>query len=533
MRFHISRWKVYADGAPYCIDASDAKELPPDARFSFQKYASFSFTLAATGLEIQLKGFTDCTDPWTDLNDINKVFLYKKTHNSVLVSQMWKEDSFFGYEFLNGVNPVIIRKCIKIPGNFPVEQEMVAAILGTSTDLNKELENGNIYLADYSILEGVPANTINDQPQYLTAPLCLLWKNPQDQLLPMAIQLGQTPGPNNPIFLSSDPEWDWTLAKIWVRNSDFQVHEIGTHLLRTHLLAEVFNIATARQLPMGHPLYKLIVPHLRYTLEINVLARIQLIGPGGLFDEAFVTGNGGVPVLLKKAMDELTYTCLCLPDDIKERGMESVPNYYYREDGMKVWLAVESLVSGIVNYYYKDDDMVSKDPELQAWVEEIFTKGFLGCTSTGVPSSLGTRAELIKYLTMVIFTCSGQHAAVNSGQFDFFSWLPNGPSSMRKPPPPVKGAATYQTLLDALPEVNTTTNAMAVEWLLSHEPEDKRPLGNFQNERFTEETPQAIIKEFQENLEGISKQIQERNSTIQGLTYLYLDPKNIESSVSI
>ncbi|CAH2286083.1 hydroperoxide isomerase ALOXE3-like [Pelobates cultripes] len=481
----IYRWKVYADGAPYCIDASDAKELPPDARFSFQKYASFSFTLAATGLEIQLKGFTDCTDPWTDLNDINKVFLYKKTHNSVLVSQMWKEDSFFGYEFLNGVNPVIIRKCIKIPGNFPVEQEMVAAILGTSTDLNKELE------------------------------------------------LGQTPGPNNPIFLSSDPEWDWTLAKIWVRNSDFQVHEIGTHLLRTHLLAEVFNIATARQLPMGHPLYKLIVPHLRYTLEINVLARIQLIGPGGLFDEAFVTGNGGVPVLLKKAMDELTYTCLCLPDDIKERGMESVPNYYYREDGMKVWLAVESLVSGIVNYYYKDDDMVSKDPELQAWVEEIFTKGFLGCTSTGVPSSLGTRAELIKYLTMVIFTCSGQHAAVNSGQFDFFSWLPNGPSSMRKPPPPVKGAATYQTLLDALPEVNTTTNAMAVEWLLSHEPEDKRPLGNFQNERFTEETPQAIIKEFQENLEGISKQIQERNSTIQGLTYLYLDPKNIESSVSI
>ncbi|CAH2223238.1 hydroperoxide isomerase ALOXE3-like [Pelobates cultripes] len=196
-------------------------------------------------------------------------------------------------------------------------------------------------------------------------------------------RLGQTPGPNNPVFLPSDSEWDWTLAKIWVRNSEYQAHEIGTHLLRTHFLAEVFNIATARQLPMGHPMYKLVVPHLRYTLEINVLARNQLIGPGGLFDKAFVTGNGGVPVLVKKSMDELTYSCLCLPDDIKERGMESVPNYYYREDGMKVWLAVERLVSGIVNYYYKDDDMVSKDPELQAWVEEIFTKGFLGRISTG------------------------------------------------------------------------------------------------------------------------------------------------------
>ncbi|CAH2286102.1 hydroperoxide isomerase ALOXE3-like [Pelobates cultripes] len=281
----IYRWKVYADGAPYCIAVSDPKELPLDARYSVQKYASFGFTLVATGLEMQLKGFTNCTDPWTDLNDLNKVFLYKKTHNSVLVSQMWKEDRFFGYEFLNGVNPVLIRKCIKIPGNFPVEQEMVAAILGTSTDLNKELENGNIFLADYSILEGVPANTINGQQQYLTAPLCLLWKNPQDKLLPIAIQLGQTPGPNNPVFLPSDSEWDWTLAKIWVRNSEYQAHEIGTHLLRTHFLAEVFNIATARQLPMGHPMYKLVVPHLRYTLEINVLARNQLIGPGGLFDK--------------------------------------------------------------------------------------------------------------------------------------------------------------------------------------------------------------------------------------------------------
>ncbi|XP_063306316.1 hydroperoxide isomerase ALOXE3-like [Pelobates fuscus] len=527
----IYRWKVYAESAPHCIDAESSKDLPRDAKYSFQKYANFGFSVVATGLELQLRGFLQSKDPWTDLNDIHKVFLYQKTHNSVLVTQMWQEDTFFGYQYLNGVCPVILQKCTKIPDHFPVVQEMVAASLGTTTNLQKELESGNVFLADYKILDGVPANVINGKQQYLTAPLCLLWKNPLDHLLPIAIQLGQVPGPQNPIFLPNDSKWDWTLAKMWVRNAEFQVHQAGPHLLCTHLFAEVFSIATSRQLPIGHPVYKLLVPHFRYTLEINTLARSELLGPGGIFDQSNVTGNGGVPVLLRKALGDVTYSALCLPDNIKARGVASIPNYYYREDGMKVWKAVERLVSSIVNYYYKSDEMVTKDPELQAWAAEVFKEGFLERKSSGIPSSLGTRDELMKYLTMVIFTCSGQHAAVNSGQFDFYGWMPNGPSSMRKPPPSGKGA-TYQTILDTLPEVNTTTLAMATVWLLSHEPEDKRPLGNYTNERFTEEKPRQHVKEFQHELDQISKEIKARNQNVK-LQYLYLDPKRIESSVSI
>lgn len=57
--------------------------------------------------------------------------------------------------------------------------------------------------------------------------------------------------------------------------------------------------------------------------------------------KALVTGRGGIPVILKKAMDEVTYSSLCLPDDIKGRGMEHIPNYLYRDDGMKIWVAIE------------------------------------------------------------------------------------------------------------------------------------------------------------------------------------------------
>ncbi|OBS59789.1 hypothetical protein A6R68_09103 [Neotoma lepida] len=155
---------------------------------------------------------------------------------SARVRDSWKDDALFGYQFLNGANPMLLRRSKSLPARLA----------------------GSLFEADFSLLDGVKPNIIIFKQQYVTAPLVMLKLEPDGSLLPMLIQL-QPPrhgGPPPLLFLPSDPPMAWLLAKIWVRSSDFQLHQLQSHLLRGHLMAEVISVATMRSLPSLHPIYK-------------------------------------------------------------------------------------------------------------------------------------------------------------------------------------------------------------------------------------------------------------------------------------
>ncbi|KAG7221852.1 hypothetical protein INR49_017028, partial [Caranx melampygus] len=516
------RWHVYAEGIPHCMKTDGPLSLPCEVRFSFTKTTEFLYTAAAGLTELNLKGLDDCKERWTDLDDINRVFCCKRTAISDYVQQHWKEDALFAYQFLNGANPILIQRCTVLPKNFPVTNDMVS--LSGSCSLAEEMKNGNIYLCDYKRLNGAKPNIINGKKHYLMAPLVLLHKTPDDKLMPIAIQLKQTPAPDNPIFVPADSEYDWLMAKIFVRSADFSEHQLNVHLLRTHLLAEVFAVSLLRNLPMVHPLYKLLIPHTRYTLQINFLARRRLISEEGVFTQFSSSGGEAMLKILKRSLSSVTYSSLCIPEDIAERGLEDVPNYYYRDDGLRLWDIIFRFVKGILSHYYKNDSEVQQDSELQKWIMDIFEHGFLSQAQTGIPQRFTTVAELIKFVTMAIFTGSAQHAAVNSGQYDYGGWMPNTPIALQLPPPTTKGTTSEATMLQTFPDVNTTVQGMATMWLLSRQSSDFVQLGQYNEDHFNEEVPRKLIKFFQGELEVLSKAIKVRNRDLE-IPYTYLDPE--------
>ncbi|KAL2090268.1 hypothetical protein ACEWY4_014956 [Coilia grayii] len=531
LRKQTFRWRKYKDGLPEVIDADFSLQLPKEIRFSFTKDSEVLYTRTEIQTALSLKGLITNVDPWRNFEDMKKAFRHHKTSVTDYVEQHWKEDDFFGYQILNGYNPMLIECCKRLPPNFAVTDAMVKPFLSGSC-LSIEMQRGNIFLVDYRRIAGLPAPVFDGKQQYITAPLCLLYKNPEDKLLPIAIQLKQEPGPENPVFLPSDSEYDWLLAKAYLRNADFHEHEANSHYWRTHGLTEVFIVSTLRNLPTAHPLYKLLFPHCRYTLHINTDGRHNLFGPKGVYTNATNLGGQGQFDLMKKWFSEMTYSALCLPEDICNRGLESLPNFFYRDDGQRLWDILNSYVRKMVEHYYLSDLEVKRDSELQDWIKEIFVHGFLGRRETGIPKNFQTVGEVVKFVTMVIFNVTGQHSAVNTGQFDFGGWLPNSPNSMQKPPPTRKGVANERLLLDSLPSVKITALGAVFRWSLSTNSTDFIRLGQFPDELFCEDAPLRIIRELQAELSILDNQIDERNKSLP-LPYLYLQPKLIENSTAI
>ena len=209
----------------------------------------------------------------------------------------WDSDAEFGRQMLNGMNPTGIHRIKEIPENFPVKQERVAGMLCRGLSLEEEVAAGNIYMVDYKILEGISTGKYDENQLVVPAAMGLFYQTPDDDLIILAIQLGQNPGPDCPIWTASDTREDWLLAKFWFKNADAQVGQVVQHLAYTHFLTEPFAMAMHRCLPPSHPIHKLMKEHMKFIFACNTLGRVVLFAPGGAIDSTFAIGHGSNGVL--------------------------------------------------------------------------------------------------------------------------------------------------------------------------------------------------------------------------------------------
>lgn len=198
-----------------------------------------------------------------------------------------------------------------------------------------------------------------------------------------------------------------------------------------------------------------------------------------------------------------------------------IEDYPYAADGLLVWSAIKEWVESYVERYYSEPNSVTTDVELQAWWDEIKNKGHPDKRNEPWWPKLETKEDLSGILTTMIWVASGQHAAINFGQYPFGGYVPNRPTLIRKliphedDPDYEKFMLNPQhTFLSSLPTQLQATKIMAVQDTLSTHSADEEYLGQVNPFHAHWTNDHEILKlfgKFSAKLEEIEKIINKRN----------------------
>ena len=129
----------YSQDLPGFIEADTPSSLPKDVQFTDE--ASYSlFSTGKKGLvNLGLGDFFNLFEAWDSFDD------FRKCITPVLgdlppAAEQWRDDVWYGRQFLNGCNPETIKRCTSLPKKFPVTDEIVGNLLDRGTTLEDAMK---------------------------------------------------------------------------------------------------------------------------------------------------------------------------------------------------------------------------------------------------------------------------------------------------------------------------------------------------------------------------------------------------------
>uniref|UniRef100_A0A2N9HGN3 Lipoxygenase n=1 Tax=Fagus sylvatica TaxID=28930 RepID=A0A2N9HGN3_FAGSY len=309
-------------------------------------------------------------------------------------------------------------------------------------------------------------------------------------LRPLAIELTRPPIDGKPQWKDVyTPCWDATGVWLW-------------RLAKAHVLAH-----DCRQLSEMHPIYRLLHPHFRYTMDINGLARLALINAGGIIETSFSPGKYSMEFSSVAYDKQWQFNLQALPADLISRGMAvedpnaphglklTIEDYPFANDGLLLW------------------DAIKEDPNCRSWLTRRTNRG---------GQSLKTPKDLIEIITTIVWVTSGHHAAVNFGQYTYGGYFPNRPTIARTNMPTEEPSKEFWdnflkkpegALLQCFPSKIQATKVMAILDVLSNHSPDEEYLGE-KIEKAWDENPiykGVLSRSLTGRLKELEGTIDERN----------------------
>ncbi|CAI0459672.1 unnamed protein product [Linum tenue] len=379
-------------------------------------------------------------------------------------SFFWFTDEEFARQTLAGVNPCTIKlikewpimgtldPAVYGPQESGITKELLEKEIRGYTTLDEAIQQKKLFMLDYhDVLLPFVGKARELDNSTLYGSRTVFYLTPSGTLKPLAIELTRPPLDGKPQWKkvytpnssSSTDVWLWRFAKAHVLAHDSAYHQLISHWLRTHCCTEPYIIAAKRQLSAMHPVHRLLLPHFRYTMEINALARLALINAGGVIETTFATLKYAMQASSAIYGQSWRFDKEGLPHDLINRGLAmedpssphgvklTIEDYPYANDGLLIWDSIKKWVTDYVNQYYPDSKSVSSDAELQAWWSEVRYQGHEDKKDESWWPTISTPQDLIEVCTTIIWVVSGHHAAVNFGQYAFGGYFPNQPSITR------------------------------------------------------------------------------------------------------
>ncbi|XP_017978690.1 PREDICTED: lipoxygenase 3, chloroplastic isoform X1 [Theobroma cacao] len=461
-------------------------------------------------------------------------------------------DDELGRLTLAGMNPLSIERLktfppvstldpsVYGPKESAIREEHITCHLN-GMSVQQALEEVKLFILDYHDVYLPYLNRINahqNRKAYATRTIFLL--TPMGTLKPIAIELSLPPtNPNSPSKQVLTPpadgtsSWLWQLGKAHVCSNDSGSHQLIHHWLRVHACMEPFIIAAHRQLSIMHPIYRLLQPHMRYTLATNAQAREVLINAEGIIESFFSTVECSMEITAPVYRNWWRFDMDSLPADLIRRGI-AVPDqtqphglklliedYPYANDGLLIWSAIEDLAQTYVKYYYSEASKIQSDSELNAWYYESINVGHADIRHANWWPKLSTPDDLVSILTIIIWVTSAKHAAVNFGQYHYGGYVPVRPPHMRRLLPN-ENDPEYATFLadpegyflSSLPSLRETTYFMSVLGILSAHSTDEEYLGDRKDFSAWTGDPEIIeaFHKFSIEMRRIEEEIEKRNA---------------------
>ncbi|MFW7381228.1 MAG: lipoxygenase family protein [Oligoflexus sp.] len=442
------------------------------------------------------------------------------------------DDKAFADYFVAGLNPLMIHLIKDIPEKLVLNNHIFHSHpLFHDDDLETALQENRLFLVDYEILSALEPGEHPAQPKFIYTPIVVLAvPRGSNNLEVIGIQYGQD-GNTYPFVTPQDSRWDWLIAKTMVKTADINYHEVVSHLGLTHLVIDPIVVATYRQLAQNHPLHQLLLPHFEGTLPINALAVRRLINQGGKVEQLLAPEINSAYGVIEAIRNKFHFRDSFLHADLKNRGVDTastIKSYPYRDDAYLIWDAIQNWVSDYVNIYYQTDADVLHDTELALWTAEIVDPDAGRIQGFAPNNRITTKSILVETLTMIIFTASAQHAAVNFPQGKAAA-VPYQPLAGYAPAPKYKGQ-TEKDAVAFLPPLDRAIKQVHTLTLLGDTYYTQ--LGGYALGTFDDKTVVPRLWKFQAQLRLIEKEIKRRNQE-RRTPYPYLQPSKIPQSINI